>query len=70
MGIADGFSRVSNGRPVGVFTMQYGPGAENAYPGVATAYSDSVSVLVLPLGHPRERAGILPISTLFASTVP
>ena len=60
MGIADGFSRVSNGRPVGVFTMQYGPGAENAYPGVATAYSDSVPVLVLPLGHPRERAGILP----------
>ena len=60
MGIADGFSRVSNGRPVGVFTMQYGPGAENAFAGVSTAYSDSVPVLVLPLGHPKERAGILP----------
>ena len=60
VGIADGFSRVSNGQPVGVFTMQYGPGAENAFSGVATAYSDSVPVLVLPLGHPRERAGILP----------
>ena len=60
MGIADGFSRVSNGRPVGVFTMQYGPGAENAFSGVATAFSDSVPVLVLPLGHPKERAGILP----------
>ena len=60
MGIADGFSRVSNGNPVGVFTMQYGPGAENAFSGVATAYSDSVPVLVLPLGHPRERAGNLP----------
>ena len=60
VGIADGFSRVSNGRPVGAFTMQFGPGAENAFSGVATAYSDSVPLLVLPLGHNRERAGILP----------
>ena len=60
MGMADGFSRVSNGRPVGVFTMQYGPGAENAFPGVATAFSDSVPVLVLPQGHPGSRAGIPP----------
>ena len=61
MGIADGFSRVSNGRPVGVFAMQYGPGAENAYSGVATAYSDSVPVLVLPQGHPSTRAGVSPL---------
>ena len=60
VGIADGFSRVSHGHPPGVFTMQYGPGAENAFSGVATAYSDSVPVLLLPLGHPRERAGISP----------
>ena len=60
VGIADGFSRVSNGRPVGVFSMQYGPGSENAFAGVATAYSDSVPLLVLPLGLPRERAGISP----------
>lgn len=60
-GIADGFSRVSNGRPIGVFGMQYGPGAENAFPGVATAYSDSTPVLVLPLGHPRDRAQVFPL---------
>ena len=60
MGIADGFSRVSNGRPVGVFAMQYGPGAENAFSGVATAYSDSVPVLVIPLGHTTDKAGVLP----------
>ena len=60
VGIADGFSRVTNGKPVGVFTMQYGPGAENAFSGVATAFSDSVPMLVLPLGHPRARAGIPP----------
>ena len=60
VGIADGFARISNGRPPGVFAMQYGPGAENAYSGIATAYSDSAPVLVLPLGHSRERAGIEP----------
>ena len=60
VGIADGFSRVTNGRPPGVFAMQYGPGAENAFSGIATAYSDSVPMLVLPQGHPRQRAGISP----------
>ena len=60
VGIADGFSRISNGRPPGVFAMQYGPGSENAFAGVATAYSDSVPMLILPQGHPGERAGVLP----------
>ena len=60
LGIADGYSRATNGDKPGVFAMQYGPGAENAYAGAATAYSDSVPVLLLPLGHPRERAGISP----------
>ena len=60
VGIADGFSRTTNGTRMGVFAMQYGPGAENAYSGIATAYSDSVPVLLLPLGHPRERQGIRP----------
>jgi acetolactate synthase I/II/III large subunit len=60
-GIADGYSRVTNGKPIGVFAMQYGPGAENAFPGVATAYSDSTPVLVLPLGHPRDRAQVFPL---------
>jgi acetolactate synthase-1/2/3 large subunit len=60
-GIADGYSRVTNGRPLGVFAMQYGPGAENAFPGVATAYSDSTPILLLPLGHPRDRAQVFPL---------
>jgi len=60
VGIADGFSRVTGGEIPGVFAMQYGPGAENAYPGVATAYSDSTPILLLPLGEPRERQGIAP----------
>src|SRR5207245_7035462 len=61
VGIADGYSRITNGNPVGVFAMQYGPGAENAFPGVATAYSDSTPVLLLPLGHPRAQAQVFPL---------
>ena len=61
VGIADGYSRVTNGRKPGVFAMQYGPGAENAYSGVATAYSDSTPMLLLPLGHPRARQGVFPL---------
>jgi len=60
VGIADGFSRISNGRRIGVFAMQFGPGAENAFSGVATAYSDSVPLLLLPLGHSGDRAGVKP----------
>ena len=58
VGIADGFTRVTNGRRIGVFTMQSGPGAENAFSGVATAYSDSVPVLCLPVGHPRSASQV------------
>jgi acetolactate synthase I/II/III large subunit len=58
VGIADGFSRVTDGRRIGVFTMQAGPGAENAFAGVATAYSDSVPVLCLPVGHPRTSSQV------------
>ncbi len=58
--IADGFSRIKNGKTVGVFTMQQGPGSENAFAGVAQAYADSVPVLLLPGGHSRDRVGVHP----------
>ena len=61
VGIADGFTRITNGRRIGVFAMQYGPGAENAFPGVATAFSDSTPILLLPLGHQRDRAQVFPL---------
>ena len=61
VGIGDGYARVKNGRPPGAFAMQYGPGAENAYAGVATAFSDAVPILFLPLGHPSDRDGIYPL---------
>jgi acetolactate synthase I/II/III large subunit len=59
--MADGYARVTNGRPPGVFAMQYGPGAENAFPGIATTFSDSVPVLFLPLGHSRDQAQVFPM---------
>ncbi len=61
VGIADGYARATNGSPPGVFAMQYGPGAENAYAGVATAFSDAVPMLLLPLGHPTQRDGVFPL---------
>ena len=46
--MADGFSRVTNGKRLGVATIQAGPGSENAFAGVAQAFSDSVPILILP----------------------
>src|SRR5476649_743576 len=40
--------------------MQYGPGSENAFPGIATTYSDSVPVLFLPLAQARDQSQIYP----------
>ena len=61
VGIADGYARASNGQKLAAFCMQYGPGAENAFPGVATAFSDSTPMLLLPLGHQRDRAQVFPM---------
>ncbi len=58
--MADAISRVTSGRKIGAFCMQHGPGAENAYGGVAQAYSESVPLLVLPQGYARRIAGIDP----------
>ena len=58
--IADGFSRINNGRKIGVFVMQHGPGAENAFGGVAQAFADSVPILLLPGGPPSNKVGISP----------
>ena len=54
--MADALSRLTCGRRMGVFAMQHGPGTENAYGGVAQAYSESVPVLVLPQGYARRLA--------------
>jgi acetolactate synthase-1/2/3 large subunit len=58
--VADGYSRTSNGRQIGVAAVQQGPGAENAYAGVAQAFADGSPLLFLPGGNPRSRAGVVP----------
>ena len=58
--MADGFSRIHNGKKIGVFTMQTGPGAENAFGGVAQGYADSVPFLAIPGGNPAPRQGVHP----------
>ncbi len=56
--MADAYSRMTRGRKMGVFAMQHGPGTENAYGGVAQAYSESIPVLVLPQGYARRLAHV------------
>ncbi len=58
--MADAYSRLSSGKAIGVFCMQHGPGAENAFGGVAQAFSESVPLLVLPAGYPRRLAHYYP----------
>ena len=52
--MADAMSRLSSGRTIGVFALQHGPGAENAFGGIAQAYGESVPLVVLAAGYPRR----------------
>ncbi len=58
--MADCAGRLSSGRRVGVFAMQFGPGVENSFGGVAQAYSESVPLVVLPSGYPRSQTNVAP----------
>src|SRR5579875_650676 len=58
--MADALSRLSRGRKPGVFKMQHEPGAENSFGGLAQAYSESVPILVLPMGYARRVAQVDP----------
>jgi thiamine pyrophosphate-dependent acetolactate synthase large subunit-like protein len=58
--MADAVSRVTSGERIGVFAMQFGPGTENAFGGVAQAYGESVPIVVLPGGYPRTMAAVPP----------
>ncbi len=58
--MADAYSRMSSGEKFGVFCMQHGPGSENAFGGVAQAFSESSPILVIPGGYPRHLANYYP----------
>jgi thiamine pyrophosphate-dependent acetolactate synthase large subunit-like protein len=56
--MADAISRITSGAKLGAFCMQHGPGTENAYGGIAQAYSESIPILVVPGGFPRRTAQV------------
>jgi thiamine pyrophosphate-dependent acetolactate synthase large subunit-like protein len=58
--MVDAVARLSSGRRIGVFAMQWGPGSENAFGGVAQAYGDSVPIVVLAGGYVRSLTNIPP----------
>jgi acetolactate synthase-1/2/3 large subunit len=60
IGMADGYTRVNNGRRIGVCAVQMGPGIENTFGGVAQAFSDSTPILCLPGGPPQTRLSVPP----------
>ena len=47
---ADGYSRQTRGKPVGVFASQSGPGVENSFGGIAQAWGEAVPMVFLPGG--------------------
>ena len=61
VGIADGYSRIKRGKKNGVFAAQAGPGIENAFPGIAQAYSENVPLLVISGGLPLARQYVRPV---------
>jgi acetolactate synthase-1/2/3 large subunit len=61
VGIADGYTRIKRGKRNGVFAAQAGPGIENAFPGIAQAFSENVPLLVIPAGLPLERQYVRPV---------
>src|SRR3954451_5076901 len=58
--MADAISRLTSGERVGVFAMQHGPGTENAFGGVAQAYSESVPMVIIPGGYQRALIQVKP----------
>jgi acetolactate synthase I/II/III large subunit len=61
VGMADGYSRIKRGKRNGVFAAQAGPGIENAFPGIAQAYSENVPMLIIPAGLSLSRQYVRPV---------
>ena len=49
--MADAYTRMHNGRKIGVVAVQDGPGIEASFPAVAQAYGDNTPILMLPGAH-------------------
>ena len=58
--MADGYSRQSNGKRVGVVSVQQGAGAENSFSGITQAFTDSSAMLVIPGNWSIDYASLPP----------
>ena len=58
--IAEGYARTTVGDDLAVVTVQYGPGAESAFGGIAQAFNDRAPILFLPTGYPRGSEAVQP----------
>ena len=51
--MADAYTRMNNGKKIGVVAVQDGPGIEASFAAVAQAYGDNTPILMLPGAHSR-----------------
>src|SRR5262249_2975447 len=58
LAMADGYTRVHNGRKIGVCCFQRASGSENMFGGVAQVMSDNTPLLILPGGNRRIEQGV------------
>ena len=49
--MADAYTRMNNGKKIGVIAVQDGPGIEASFSAVAQAYGDNTPILMLPGAH-------------------
>jgi acetolactate synthase-1/2/3 large subunit len=61
VGLADGYSRIKRGKTNGVFAAQAGPGIENAFPGIAQAFTENVPLLIVAAGLALSRQYLHPV---------
>lgn len=57
---ADGFSRQTAGKQIGIFASQHGPGVENSFGGIAQAWADAVPLIYLPGGGGTTKYDVAP----------
>jgi thiamine pyrophosphate-dependent acetolactate synthase large subunit-like protein len=60
--MADAYTRINNGKKIGVCVVQAGPGTEAVYVSVAQAYADSSPILILTDGATNKRMGLPSLS--------
>ena len=58
LSMADGYTRMHNGKNIGVCCFQRASGSENMFGGVAQVMSDNTPILILPGGNRRTEQGI------------